>query len=389
MIKQITLIILIITVLTICGCMTMMPTAHENFSPEKIQLVAKGSAITKSPGLIAPPAISPDGKYQLKATVDGNIKIMRLDRTDEKIIYDRLSDEEFDKMEELVEKDTTGYAEDKEGANEYIGQVSSEDAVAGAALYGLAAGMEHLEGWAETQRYIIDMAWSPDNSMIATLIYSPMSLKAIVYLIDPNDYERKIVKKFYVPGAHNDNVIYACGVSWKNNSELVYSYFEGAKNSEFYKLIEKNISNGQEKILSENDIIKAYYSPTGENIAYFKPAGEYESKMVGDLSPLENYFSRLVLFVGSKDFSGEHKLADGIHTNKRVSWSNDGSKLAYVQDGKVSMSGTKDTLFYYDIDGGISTNVCTGTFLNTPLFMNSKDIYFYLYDSHIFKANVM
>ena len=48
---------------------------------------------------------------------------MRLDRTEEMVLYDRLSDEEFDKMEELVDKDTKGYAEDKAGANEGYGDV--------------------------------------------------------------------------------------------------------------------------------------------------------------------------------------------------------------------------------------------------------------------------
>lgn len=384
--NKITYITLLVIIFILCGCMTMMPSAHENFSPDKIQVVAKGSAITKSPGLIATPAISPDGKYQLKATIDGDIKIMRLDRMDERLIYDRLSDDEFDKMEELVEKDTTGYAEDKASANEYINQVSNRDAVAGVALGGITAGMEQLEEWAEGQRYIIDMAWSPDGDRIATLIYSPIHYKAIAYIIDATSSKRQIIKKFYVPGAHNDNVIYTCGVSWKTNNSLVYSYFEGATNSEFYKLIENNLNTGKTTILSENDLIKAYYSPDGNHVAFYRPDGVYEAKMVGDLSPLENYFSSLSLSLAKSDFSNAVQIEDEIHTNKRASWSKDSKKLAYVDDGQVKLSGTKDTLYSHNIDDGTKTNICTGTFLNTPLFMNNNEIYFFMYDSYVFKA---
>ncbi len=386
--KHQVIIIIMLFTLILMSCMTMMPTAHEKFSPDKIQVVVKGSAITKSPGLIATPAISPIGNLQLKATTAGDIKLIYLDKTIEKLLYDRKTDDKFDKMIKIEETDTTGYAEDKRRGDEYIEQVRGKDAAAGAALQGITAGMEQLEQWAEAQRYIIDMAWAPDGNKIATLIYSPMHYKAITYIINANNFERKIVKQFYVPGAYNDNVIYSCGVSWKNNNSLIYSYFEGATNSEFYKLIERNLTTDEEVVLSENNIIKAYYSPDGKHVALYKPSGVYEEKMVGGLSPLENYFSVLSLSVATSDFNNIVQIEDGIHTNKRASWSKDSKYLAFVDDGKVAMSGTKDILFYYNIEDESVTNICTGTFLNTPLFINSKEIYFFMFDSYIFKAVV-
>jgi hypothetical protein len=384
----------IIIILIGMGCASFHPKPEPGFDPINIESVVKGGMISKSPGMLAMPAISPDMLLKLNIS-SGNIYMTNLDGSDRRLIYDRTTDTLFDEMPEIEEADTTGLAEDQKKADDYIEEVRKKDAVKGAALSGLAAASAAGEEAAEGMRYIIDMAWSPSGEKVAALIYAPMSYKAIVYVIDMHTMAKTPVKKFYPPviesgnrDQQSNNVIYACGVSWKNDNTVVYPYFEGQTFTEYYKLAEQNLDAEKEIILSENDIIKAYFAPVGGKVAFFKPGGEYAAKMTSPNSALDNYFSKLELWVGDADFSNAKKIEEGIHINKRVGWSRDGRYLAYVRDGKMTLSGSVGTLMYYDTMDESTHPVCNGNWLNTPLFSPKDEIYFFLFDNHIFKARI-
>ncbi|MBN2414687.1 hypothetical protein JXO52_02545 [bacterium] len=377
-----------------CSATKIIPAA--DVDPASIVVVAsKAIGVSGGTGIIAPPAISPDGMKKFSVSMGGGkLYLENADGSEKTVVYEPKDDPAFDKMAPLDEARLAEMPDNAGDVSEYIRNVYEKDPRKGAALAALVAFSEMTEKMGEDIRNIIDIAWSPDGSKAALLVYAPVSYKAIYFIMDAGTFKTEELINFYPP-VHEDagkqgqsgSVTHNCGVSWKSDDTVVLSTFMGAEGAEYYNLAEVAVENGAETVISENDVIKAYYSPDGGKVAFFRPGGEYAGSWFSSKSSLESYFSTLDLYVGDADFSNAERIASGIHENKKVSWSDDGRYLAYVQDGKKSITGTTSTLKFYDTKEKVSKEICTAKFLNTPLFIG-RHIYFFVGGTHTYKARI-
>jgi len=383
-----------ILTLLLMNCATTGITPAENIDPSSIEVVYKKMIQGSGQGVIASPALSPDHSKKLSVSMGGGkLYIENLDGSEKEVAFLPKNDPAFDEMENLDEATTEVIPENVDTAHAYIKKVYEKDPRKGAALAAMVAFSNMTEKLGEDIRHFIDISWSPDDSQVVFLVYAPISYKAIYFLMDAETFKTKPLKKFYPPvlagsAEHqSDDVVYNCGASWKSDDTVVLSTFMGAEGAEYYNLVEVNINTGEEKIINENDVIQAYFSPDGKKAAFFRPGGEYEGKWYSTKSSLESYFKTLDLYVGDADFSNAEKIADGIIINRRVAWSEDGRYLAYVQDGKRTLTGAKNTLKILDTKTNESFEICTGTFLNSPRFYPGNEIYFFVGDN-IYKTKI-
>jgi len=328
------------TSLVLIHCAGMGVNLAEDFDPANLTTVHKKIiGVSGGTGFIAPPAISPEMNQKLTVSMGGaELHLQSLDESDKRTVY--------------------------------------------------AAG-----GGGVISPNIIDISWSPDGNWVALLVYRPSSTDASYLLMDTESFETRTLLEFSPPYAESgsseqqsENVVYNCGVSWKSNDTVLLSAF--LQNAENYELVELNIFSGDRAVIQENDAVKAYFSPDGEKVAFFRPGGEYEGSWYSSQSSLESYFKTLDLYIGDADFSDAEKLAEGIHENKRVSWSRDGRYLAFVQDGKKSITGTSNTLKYYDTTGNTVKEIGTAKFLNAPAFSADNEIYFFVSSNFTYKAKI-
>ncbi len=326
-----------ILTLLLMNCATTKITPGENVDPASIELVYKTMIQWSGQGVIAPPALSPDRTRKLSASMGGG------------------------KL----------YVEDIKGSEKQNVYTAASDGV--------------------FSPHIADISWSPDGQRAAIFVIWGMSNAAQYTLLEMENFNSSSLLGFtppFAPGRKDqgkNDVVYNCGASWKNERILVMSAF--LKNSEQYHLLEYDIGSGEKTIISESDVIKAFFSPDGGKAAFFRPGGQYEGNWYSSLSSLESYFKTLDLYIGDADFSNAEKIADGIIINRRVTWSEDGRYLAYVQDGKRTLTGAKNTLKILDTHKNDSYEICTGTFLNSPRFYPGNEIYFFVGDN-IYKTKI-
>lgn len=363
------------------GCASMKPIAAPGFDPNRIQLVANHWGTV---GVY--PAVSPDLERVAAGSYGGCINTYDTEMQGEQLLYNKV-DPEFANMAPAQEVDLEEERQAKAKTDTLLTAYKAQDARGGVAMQGMVALAGLTEALAKDIKEIIDMAWSPDSTRLAAIVYSTFTEGLIVYVIDASDSSKEVIRTFYppVPAKGSDDesrdVMYSAGVSWKSNTELLYSCFRGKE----YELIKRNLETGEETVLSMNKIIRAYYSPDGKRVAYYVPAGGTEVGTFSPFTPFENQFQAMNLWVADSDFENARLIDEGNLTrmshprNLRVSWSKDGRSLTYAHDVDQGWGSPQHVLYIYDIENNEKQEICRGPMLNTPTFSpDGQEIYFFL-----------
>jgi hypothetical protein len=359
----------------------MKPVAAPGFDQDKIQLVANHWGVV---GVY--PAVSADLERVATGTYGGSINTYNIEMEGEELLYSKV-DPEFASMAAALEVDPEEEREVKAKTDAVLTAYKAQDAGAGAVMQGMVALAGVTEALAKDVKEIIDMAWSPDSTKLAAIVYSQFTEGLIVYVIDASDLSKKVMRGFYSPvpakGSDDDSkdVIYSAGVSWRSNTELIYSYFKGKE----YELIRRDLETGEETVLSRNKIIRAYYSPDGNRVAYYVPAGGTEVGMLSAFTSFENQFQTMNLWVADSSFENAKLVDKGDFTrithprNLRVGWSEDGRRLTFAHDVEHNWGNPQHVLYVYEVETGEKHQICTGPMLNTPNFSpDGQEVYFYI-----------
>jgi len=395
-------IALLLTVITlICSCASLKPTPSPQFPAANIQKVADGGIIAAS-GMFKC-AIAPNGLRLARPGMNGDIFVSNLDKSGQQLIYDKTTDPDIESMPAMNARSSLerysqatdqllSFIDDNslEGVSPILNKFINPQKIAlEVQLKGVTYAMELAN-----QKHIADLAWSPDAKKLAAVIVEPWSYKTVVTVFDLENRTKKVIRKFYPPfnpdhylsgivksPQVSKDVSYACGVSWKSNDTIVYSYFAG----ENYILIANHLKSGNETILALNTIIRAYFSDDGSHVAYFIPAGSRSGS--SSKTALENHFSQLELRVAASDFSNAKTISRGFKFNRRAAWSPDGQKLVFANEDSM-VHWTKSTLSFHDVKSHKTIPICGKADINSPTFIDKNMVYFMIMDNYVFKVRI-